>query len=59
MSGLLLATVATTRFSIARCDGRSPVPYTKLHPLLEEFTPEASEDRLYNLVSDSLFFIPQ
>jgi len=28
------------------------VPFTKRHPVLEEFTPEESEDRLYNLVSD-------
>ncbi|MCY7272461.1 MAG: DEAD/DEAH box helicase [Phormidesmis sp. CAN_BIN44] len=27
------------------------IPFTKRHPLLEEFTPEESEDRLYNLVS--------
>ena len=30
------------------------VPYTKRHPLVEEFTPEASEDRLYALVSEYL-----
>jgi adenine-specific DNA-methyltransferase len=30
------------------------VPYTKRHPLVEEFTPEASEDRLYELVSEYL-----
>ena len=30
------------------------VPFTKRHPLLEEFTPEEGEDRLYNLVSDYL-----
>ena len=27
------------------------VPFTKRHPLVEEFTPEESEDRLYDLVS--------
>ena len=27
------------------------VPYTQRHPLVEEFTPEESEDRLYELVS--------
>ncbi len=27
------------------------IPYTKRHPLVEEFTPEESEDRLYHLVS--------
>ena len=32
----------------------SYIPFTKRHPLLEEFTPEESEDRLYNLVSDYL-----
>lgn len=30
------------------------VSYTKRLPLVEEFTPEESEDRLYNLVSDYL-----
>jgi len=30
------------------------VPYTKRHPLVEEFTPEESEDRLYDLVSEYL-----
>ncbi|MEP0753254.1 DEAD/DEAH box helicase [Trichocoleus sp. Lan] len=30
------------------------IPFTKRHPLLEEFTPEESEDRLYNLVSEYL-----
>lgn len=30
------------------------VPYTKRHPLIEHFTPEEAEDRLYNLVSDYL-----
>jgi len=30
------------------------VPYTRRFPLVEEFTPEESEDRLYNLVSDYL-----
>jgi adenine-specific DNA-methyltransferase len=30
------------------------VPYTKRHAMLEEFTPEDSEDRLYQLVSDYL-----
>lgn len=30
------------------------VPYTRRHPLVEEFTPEESEDRLYALVSDYL-----
>jgi adenine-specific DNA-methyltransferase len=30
------------------------VPFTKRHPILEEFTPEESEDRLYDLVSDYL-----
>lgn len=28
------------------------VPFTKRHPILEEFTPEESEDRLYELVSE-------
>lgn len=32
----------------------SYVPFTKRHPLLEEFTPEEGEDRLYNLVSEYL-----
>lgn len=30
------------------------IPFTKRHPLLEEFTPEESEDRLYKLVSEYL-----
>ena len=30
------------------------IPFTKRHALLEEFTPEESEDRLYNLVSEYL-----
>jgi adenine-specific DNA-methyltransferase len=30
------------------------VPYTKRHPLVQPFTPEESEDRLYNLVSEYL-----
>src|SRR6266853_1041161 len=30
------------------------IPYTRRLPLVEEFTPEESEDRLYNLVSDYL-----
>lgn len=30
------------------------VPYTRRFPLVEEFSPEESEDRLYNLVSDYL-----
>jgi len=30
------------------------VPYTRRHPLVEEFTPEESEDRLYALVSSYL-----
>ena len=30
------------------------IPYTRRLPLVEEFTPEASEDRLYHLVSDYL-----
>jgi len=30
------------------------VPYTRRHPLVEEFTPGESEDRLYELVSDYL-----
>lgn len=30
------------------------IPYTKRLPLVEEFTPEESEDRLYNLVSEYL-----
>ena len=30
------------------------IPYTKRLPLVEEFTPEESEDRLYDLVSDYL-----
>jgi adenine-specific DNA-methyltransferase len=32
----------------------SYIPFTKRHPLLEEFTPEESEDRLYTLVSEYL-----
>jgi adenine-specific DNA-methyltransferase len=32
----------------------SYIPFTKRLPLLEEFTPEEGEDRLYNLVSDYL-----
>ena len=32
----------------------SYIPYTKRLPLVEEFTPEESEDRLYQLVSDYL-----
>ena len=30
------------------------IPFTKRHPILEEFTPEEGEDRLYALVSDYL-----
>jgi ERCC4-related helicase len=30
------------------------IPYTKRHPLLEEFTPEDSEDQLYERVSEYL-----
>jgi ERCC4-related helicase len=30
------------------------VPYTKRYPIIEEFTPEESEDRLYSYVSDYL-----
>ncbi len=30
------------------------IPFTKRHPVLEEFTPEEGEDRLYQLVSDYL-----
>ncbi|MGH7995243.1 MAG: SNF2-related protein [Opitutaceae bacterium] len=30
------------------------IPYTKRHPLVEEFSPEESEDRLYELVSEYL-----
>jgi superfamily II DNA or RNA helicase len=30
------------------------VPYTKRHPIVQPFTPEEGEDRLYNLVSDYL-----
>src|SRR5581483_5717718 len=30
------------------------VPYTHRHPLMEPFTPDGSEDRLYHLVSDYL-----
>jgi hypothetical protein len=42
--------------AIARCAGRSrPTrPYTKRLPMVEEFTPEESEDRLYHLVSEYL-----
>ncbi len=32
----------------------SYIPFTKRLPLVEEFTPEEGEDRLYNLVSDYL-----
>jgi ERCC4-related helicase len=32
----------------------SYIPFTKRMPLLEEFTPEEGEDRLYNLVSEYL-----
>lgn len=32
----------------------SYIPFTKRHPILEEFTPEEGEDRLYVLVSDYL-----
>lgn len=32
----------------------SYIPFTKRLPLVQEFTPEESEDRLYNLVSDYL-----
>ena len=32
----------------------SYIPYTKRHPMVQEFTPEESEDRLYNLVSQYL-----
>lgn len=32
----------------------SYIPFTKRHPLVEEFTPEEGEDRLYHLVSDYL-----
>src|SRR5205814_7744772 len=32
----------------------SYIPYTYRLPLVEEFTPEESEDRLYDLVSDYL-----
>ncbi len=32
----------------------SYIPFTKRHPLVEEFTPEESEDRLYHLVSEYL-----
>jgi ERCC4-related helicase len=32
----------------------SYIPFTKRLPLVEEFTPEESEDRLYNLVSEYL-----
>lgn len=30
------------------------ISYTKRHPMVEDFTPEESEDRLYHLVSDYL-----
>ena len=30
------------------------VPYTERHPLVEDFTPDASEEQLYRLVSDYL-----
>ena len=30
------------------------VSYTRRHPLVQPFTPEESEDRLYNLVSEYL-----
>jgi adenine-specific DNA-methyltransferase len=30
------------------------VPFTRRHPLVEEFTPDESEDRLYDLVSEYL-----
>ena len=30
------------------------VKFTKRHPIVQEFTPEESEDRLYDLVSDYL-----
>ena len=30
------------------------ISYTKRHPMVEDFTPDESEDRLYNLVSDYL-----
>jgi adenine-specific DNA-methyltransferase len=32
----------------------SYIPFTKRHPILEEFTPAESEDRLYTLVSEYL-----
>lgn len=32
----------------------SYIPFTRRHPMVEEFTPEEGEDRLYNLVSDYL-----
>jgi len=32
----------------------SYIPFTKRHPILEEFTPEEGEDRLYQLVTDYL-----
>ena len=34
------------------------IPYTKRLPLVEEFTPEESEDRLYHLVSEYLQALP-
>ncbi len=30
------------------------IPFTRRHPILEEFTPEEAEDRLYDLVSEYL-----
>ena len=32
----------------------SYIPFTKRRPMVEEFTPEESEDRLYGLVSEYL-----
>ncbi len=32
----------------------SYIPFTKRHPMVQEFTPDESEDRLYNLVSEYL-----
>ena len=32
----------------------SYIPYTKRHPMVQEFTPDESEDRLYTLVSEYL-----
>lgn len=37
-----------------RSDVTAYVPYTKRHPMVEHFTPDESEDKLYNLVSDYL-----